>query len=75
MILATSNKREELKVKLISGEERQSNTFEVKKMLVLMMMMMMMTVIMMLMMTSLGNGKRRTDFRLTFYWEDFPIPT
>ena len=70
MILASSNEREELKVKLISGEERQSNTFEVKKML-----MVMMTVIMMLMMTSLGSGKRRADFRLTFYWEGFPIPT
>ena len=53
MILATSNEREELKVKLIRGEERQSNTFEVKKM-----MMMLMKVIIMLMMTSLGNGKK-----------------
>ena len=50
MILASSNEREELKVKLISGEERQSNTFEVKKML-----MRLMTVIMMLMLTSLGS--------------------
>ena len=70
MILATSNEREELKVKLISGEETQSNTFEVKKML-----MVLMTVIMMLMMTSLDSVERRADFRLTFYWEEFPIPT
>ena len=70
MILASSNEREELKVKLISGEETQSNTFEVKKML-----MVLMTVIMMLMMTSLDSVERRADFRLTFYWEGFPIPT
>ena len=39
---ASSNEREELKVRLVSGVERQTNTFEVKMMLTVLLMMIMM---------------------------------
>ena len=35
LIPATSNEKEELKVSLVSGAERQTNTFEVKKKILL----------------------------------------
>ena len=39
---ASSKEREELKVRLVSGVERQTNTFEVKMMLTVLLMMIMM---------------------------------